>query len=255
MSDPNDITQQNGESPFEPERLLKDLRSLPKVQAPMDFTYHLSQSIEQLESKERVAWWKRPFLPAVEGGFRIPALAYGAVAVMVVLFFSVYVFNVTDFERDMKQEMERGTEDRMVAPDEQRTPSDVSDQKFKSKEAETGKRDMTPSVSRERQTTPDAGTDAATDVPTGRTTAVPAEPARQDMFRKSEQTPATLPAAAPAKPQSLDAVEEEFRVRGFLETDKDLRILDSLAGDSLRKLDSLRRLRSAPATPPPSGNR
>jgi hypothetical protein len=275
MPDNKDITQQNGEAPFEPERLLHDLKAMPRVSAPMDFSYHLSKAIEEIEIRPATSWWKRLFIPATEGGFRIPGVAYGAVTVMVVLFFSVYVFKVTDFDRDLQQELDPNTpaEETMPALDaaaetEAETPSS-SEQAGQGNIApetqpatpvtepaaretqpatpvtEPAIRDAQPAVRDAQPAVPPA------DVPVSKERVPVPESAGRPENAKREKSTTVLPAAVPVKPQSLNDGESEYRVRGFLEVEKQISQKDSIKYDSLRRLDSIRRQKiGAPEQPP-----
>lgn len=254
MSDQNDITQQNGEAPFEPERLLRDLKAIPRVSAPMDFSYHLSKAIEEIETRPNTSWWKRLFIPAAEGGFRIPAIAYGAVTVMVVLFFSVYVFKVTDFDRDLQQELEPGTpaEETMPSSDEvtgtkAETPSTIEQQSQETTAPET--QPVAPATEAPAADAPaEAAPKEVKQVP------VPESAGRPEDAKRQKNT-TILPTAVPAKPQSLEDVESEYRVRGFLEADKQITQKDSVKNDSLRRLDSIRRQKIGVPEQPPANPR
>lgn len=244
MLDHKDNAQHNGEAPFEPERLLRDLKAMPRVSAPMDFSYHLSKAIEKIETRPSASWWKRLFIPASEGGFRIPGIAYGAVTVMVVLFFSVYVFKVTDFDRDLRQEIEPD------APVEETIPEGdaVDDAKVEAPSSLEQKSQET-SLPEAQPATP------ATDAPSGDQRTPVSESAGQTPDAARQKSTTILPTAVPAKPQSLEDVESEYRVRGFLEVDKQITPKDSSKIDSLRRLDSIRRQKIGAPEPPPADPR
>ena len=107
MSDTHDPRNSHDEVPEEQQRLLKDLRAMPRVSAPLDFAAHLASRLVEEEKTVPVSWWKRFFLPRTEGGFRIPAYAYAAAAASVVLVISVYVFQTTDVEQEMRDSIQK----------------------------------------------------------------------------------------------------------------------------------------------------
>jgi hypothetical protein len=243
MSEPNDITQQNGETPFEPERLLSDLKAMPRVSAPMDFSYHLSEAIAALDAEKPAPWWKRFFLPAIEGGFRIPALAYGGVTALVVLSVSVYVFNVTDFDRELQQQLDpRSTEQEMI-PERDLPPGETpggSDHRPASPSAAPVESDAD-----DRRDQADTPSESKVESPT-------TAPTLPEKTENDVQDAGRSPVPAVAEPQSKSTGEKEYRVRGLLDMDLELRLSDSLANDSLRRLDSLRKLQSDKSAPSPS---
>jgi hypothetical protein len=202
------------------EKLLEDIRSLPKVSAPLDFRHHLARRIEAEQAALTLPWWKRFFLPLREGGRPIPAFAYGAAATVIVLAASLYVYEATYVEKTFKQE--------------QRAPVEILD-------------DASKQEFLHQSTVPDEE---------GR---VPAQaPENGQPMPGESHTPPTTP-AAPAAPAVLgrDAVAEEedvpesfdlqLRMRGAFEPE-DL-VADTSKADSLRRLDSLRQLQQQ-AQPP-----
>lgn len=244
MPDHKDSTQHNGEAPFEPERLLRDLKAMPRVSAPMDFSYHLSKAIEKIETRPSTPWWKRLFIPAAEGGYRIPGIAYGAVTVMVVLFFSVYVFKVTDFDRDLRQEIDPD------APVEETIPAgDAVDDARSEAPSSLEQKSQGTAVPEAQPAAP------ATDALKGEQQTPVSESAGQTQDAARQKNTTILPTAVPAKPQSLEDVESELRLRGFLEMDKQAAEKDSSKSDSLRRLDSIRRQKIGTPEPPPADPR
>lgn len=234
MPDANDITRSSGEPPFEPQRLLQDLKAMPRISAPMDFSTHLARAIAQSESAPVPPWWKRFFLPEVEGGFRIPGLAYGAVGLMVVLFFSVYVFQVTDFERDLRKETQPDTPAEETAPELDPENSMESDLELRSIDSNSPDPVVAPTADE---------SEAPAVTPTEQPAAKPAE-----QPRARTEAP---PSAPPAQPKQVEATDDlEHNIRGFFEAEKKP-AMDSARSDSLRTLDSLRRLRvESPDVPP-----
>ena len=89
-------------SPEEPAALLRDLRAMPRVSAPMDFQEHLRRRIDDMESAQ--PWWKRALAWRPSWGFGIPGYAYGAVATVFLAVFAVYLFNSTDVERELRRQ-------------------------------------------------------------------------------------------------------------------------------------------------------
>ncbi len=239
MSDPNDTQLANGEEPFENERLLKDLKSLPRISAPLDFSLHLREAIGEIEASDALPWWKRFFRPASEGGFQIPAFAYGAAAAMVVLIVSVYVISVTDFEREMQQQLtpqppagEQVQEDQVQTG---KTPAENEAQPRKEQKAATPRTDeqQSPAMQFEHVDQPAPAT-----LPLERSVYKSGEEAGTRTGRVNKK-PVSI-----AEPQSKTEKQLEFRTRGLLMDEGSLpELKDSLAADSLRKLDSLRRLR------------
>jgi hypothetical protein len=116
MSDLNNHNEQSPEPDDETFRPLRGtLRGLPKVAAPADFEFRLRQAIAAENVAPAPPWWKRFFLPAREGGFRMPVYAYGAVAAVLVVVFSYYVYQRTDMEQQVR-EQGRPEEQRVEEP-------------------------------------------------------------------------------------------------------------------------------------------
>lgn len=95
MSDPRTHTNDpvaDSDAAFEP--MLRDLRAMPKIDAPPGLEYQLKQKLAAA-SIPRLKWWQR--LPALNLGFlRVPAFAYGPLAGAAVIIFSVYVFETRE---------------------------------------------------------------------------------------------------------------------------------------------------------------
>jgi hypothetical protein len=106
------------------DRLLQDLRSLPKNNAPLDFQYHLTERISALRQVQALPWWKRFFKPASEGGYAVPAFAYGAVATVAVLAVSVYVYRASYVEETFRSEQEAPVEHIAPIQPATETPAD-----------------------------------------------------------------------------------------------------------------------------------
>lgn len=79
--------------------LIQDLRSLPRAQAPSDFARLLQQRIAAAPA---TPWWRR--LPGMDPLFpsRVPAFAYGAVALVAVVAFSLYVYKASNIEQQLQ---------------------------------------------------------------------------------------------------------------------------------------------------------
>lgn len=200
------------------DQLLRDLRSLPKVNAPLDFQHHLNEKLNALRHVEALPWWKRFLTPAREGGYQIPAFAYGAVATVVVLAVSVYVYRASYVEETFRSEQETPLEE--VVPEQPEI-----EQPAQQPPVNEDRPSPSPSAP---VTTPDASQ-------TGRRQAPP-PPAPK----------APSPIAAPAKKsqvrEEVDATESNelrFKTRGDFDYDPEF----SAPQDSiLRRLDSLRKL-------------
>jgi hypothetical protein len=95
MSDPRTHTNDpvaDSDAAFEPMR--RDLRAMPKIDAPPGFEYQLKQKLAAA-SVPRLKWWQR--MPALNLGFlRVPAFAYGPLAGAAVIIFSVYVLETRE---------------------------------------------------------------------------------------------------------------------------------------------------------------
>lgn len=95
MSDPRSHTNDpvgDSEAAFEPMR--RDLRAMPKIDAPPGFEFQLKQRLAAA-SIRRLKWWQR--MPALNLGFlRVPAFAYGPLAGAAVIVFSVYVLETRE---------------------------------------------------------------------------------------------------------------------------------------------------------------
>ncbi|PLX32490.1 MAG: hypothetical protein C0600_02600 [Ignavibacteria bacterium] len=234
MSDSIDTRKEQGDAMHEPERLLNDLRQMPRVSAPMDFSAHLSRKLEELEQQAALPWWKRFFRSPAHGGFSLPAYAYGAVGAFVVLFVSVYVFNVTDVEQDIQDEMfdtpveqsediektEEANETLEIAPT---TPQSLLPSDDAAKEV----KDATPSPSSDAMERRDAGRLRGSEAPSR----------AADKSLRSEQD---------MDAEGLHQKVYAPTVRGFLDEEGPLTPLDSSrTADSLRRLDSLRKLNQA----------
>jgi hypothetical protein len=231
----------DGEVPFEPERLLHDLKTLPKVSAPMDFSYHLTTALTELDSASTLPWWKRFFRPAADGGFRISSIAYGTAAVMVVMIVSVYVISVTDFQREIQRELNpepSAIEETESTPEKLEYPNDMN------------ARDASPSSilpSRSEERAPAIEFKEQIDA---KREERPAKPASKDvpesMLKKTgerESGRSSIIPSAPALPQAKSAEQFEFRTRGILDEEQNILVRDSSISDSIRRYDSLRRLK------------
>ncbi len=203
------------------ETLLRDLRSMSKISAPIDFHHHLRMKIEELELVKSLPWWKRFFRPVRDGGYPIPAFAYGAVATVVILAGSLYVYRASFVEETYRSEQ--------AIPAEQRVPEEAKEniQQFDDQAAPT--------------------VDA------------PKPLIKRSVKRKSaslKSAPAP-PSAAPASkhsPYEIDATESyelKLRTRGGYQYIEDPK--ETKRADSLRKLDSLRNTKSL-GIPPNDGN-
>lgn len=196
--------------------LLRDLRSLPKVNAPLDFQHHLNEKLNALRHVEALPWWKRFFKPAREGGYQIPAFAYGAVATVVVLAVSVYVYRASFVEETFRSEQETPAE--QVLPEQQDIDQPAQQPVVKEK---------LPPPSPSSPATPPA--------------------ARQPELRPMPPPPVTrTPAPAPAKKSQVreeanatESNELKFRTRGDFDYDPEF---SSPQDSVMRRLDSLRKL-------------
>jgi hypothetical protein len=212
-------TKEHRDADQHPERgydkLLQDLRSLPKNNAPLDFQYHLNERISALRQIEALPWWKRFFKPAREGGYAVPAFAYGAVATVAVLAVSVYVYRASYVEETFRSEQEAPVEQIAPIHPATETPADQ------------------PAVKKDLHS-PSAP--------------VTAPDAQQSGRQKAPPPPASVPpspAAAPAKKsevrqegEATESYELKFKTRGGFEYDPEF----SSPQDSIeRRLDSLRR--------------
>ena len=199
--------------------LLRDLRSLPMVTAPLDFQVHLKQRIAEIEATATLPWWQRFFKPAREGGFPIPAFAYGAVATVVVLTVSIYVYRATNVEQTLQEKPLQQIEQTVpTAPESEPLPKEVQP---------TPKVEIT--------------------VPSAEPTRIPAP----QVVEKKSNVPAKQLRAAPVTPPSeasppakeendkTEAFELIFKTRGGVDAYN--AITDTTLSDSLRRLDSLRR--------------
>ncbi len=124
--------------------LLRDLRAMPKIDAPLDFEYQLKQRLAAA-SVPRLSWWQR--LPVINLGFlRVPALAYGPVAGMAVLAFTLYVYETRDLPKQIESvpiPVER-VEEGLQSPEPSRPKSDplspASEQERKLREQQAAER-------------------------------------------------------------------------------------------------------------------
>lgn len=105
MSDTQNTRNTDHDAPAEHAALLKDLRAMPRISAPLDFQEHLRRRIEETEAV--LPWWKRFFAWRPGWGFGVPGYAYGAIAAAFVAVVAVYVFNTTNFEQELRRESER----------------------------------------------------------------------------------------------------------------------------------------------------
>lgn len=234
MPDQNDNIAQNGPPPFDVDHLLRDLKDLPEVAAPLDFSEHLARTIEKIDDVEGVSWWKRFFLPAAEGGFRIPAYAYGAAAALAVLVVSVYVFNITSFEQDLRREID-------PRPAIKETETGIQ----QGLGAEESNGDDEAPLENETQPLPlREESDNATQQsgPHSEDVTVTDE-ARSPAGRGQTAAPEAATGTQRTEPLREDDDQMEFRTRGFLGAKDALSPLDSLLSDSLRRADSLQRSR------------
>lgn len=269
MSDIHDPRNPHEEVPEEQQRLLKDLRAMPRVSAPLDFSTHLARRIEEETSAATLPWWRRLFLSRTDGGVHIPAYAYGAAAASVLLIVSVYVFQTTDVERELRQEREKHQQ---VLPHEQQLDEQQLDERqFDEEQAENN---TDPGIlSAPSHTDRDEGTPARVNAAEKEDVIDPADDMRQ---RQPEpQAPASRTVAEPSKQKTLESdirLQDEQRsapslrragyppanksestsqeheeyaptMRGLLDTQTSMGLLpvdSSALKDSLRRLDSLR---------------
>ncbi len=217
MSDSQHPRNDEHATPEEPAALLRDLRAMPRVSAPLDFTEHLRRRIDEIESFQ--PWWKRALAWKPTWGFGIPGYAYGAVATVFLAVFAVYMFNATDVERDLRRE---------TAPAEQR--QDILHEQMEIPGDEESVGPATGSDQRDA-----AGTDA------------PARKGTQDVQpaapipSPSMETDASGESADDAAKQRLNSYVPA--VRGIMKGEELGAIPDSIAKkDSVRILDSLKSL-------------
>ncbi|MFZ1729240.1 MAG: hypothetical protein WBQ23_01325 [Bacteroidota bacterium] len=250
MSDSNDTSMMNGDVPFESERLLNDLRAMPKVSAPMDFAYHLSAAIAEMDSGAELPWWKRFFRHAADGGFRVPAFAYGAAAVMVVMIVSVYVVSVTDFQQEIQKEFAPGRSATEEAPVESDAVTDSDE--LTPNNTMKGPASLVPSES-VQTASPIERNELKADRKDGES-APPAvkqtQIAAPDKKSERQSGRSSVSPAAPAPPEEKSSEPIEFRTRGILSEEQDSPVMDSMVSDSIRRLDSLRRLKKDIPTKP-----
>ncbi|MBR9978843.1 MAG: hypothetical protein KFH87_12225 [Bacteroidetes bacterium] len=233
MPEQNDNIARNGPPPFDVDLLLHDLRELPEVAAPMDFSEHLSRKIEKIDNIEGISLWKRFFLPAAEGGFRIPAYAYGAVAALAVVFVSVYVFNITSFEQELHREIDPRP---AIKESETRIRQGL--------DAKGSNGDEAPL---ERETPPlpliEESGDAIGQTERKSESGAGTDDALSQGGRAETSAPEAATATESAEPLRENDDQSEFRTRGFLGAEDALSHPDSLLSDSLRRADSLQRSR------------
>lgn len=118
MATNNDHTSDREEFP----RLVRDLRSMPRVQAPSNLEYLLEQRIHSGRDAKS-SWWKRFFLSGFNiGGLRIPAYAYGPVAAAVIVAAGLYVFNASDFNSQLEHLDKGPAMHQQPAPPSQQPP-------------------------------------------------------------------------------------------------------------------------------------
>ncbi len=80
-------------------QIVSDLRVLPKISAAPEFEALLNQRLSRPEEAD-LPWYKRFFIPRIEGGFSLPVYAYGSVATITILIVGFYVIkSTTDFEK------------------------------------------------------------------------------------------------------------------------------------------------------------
>ena len=81
------------------QHLVQDLRSLQKISAPANFEQLLAQRIRDSHSI-RLPWYKRLFIPQIDGGFAFPVYAYSSIATIAVVVLGYYVISTTmNFEQ------------------------------------------------------------------------------------------------------------------------------------------------------------
>lgn len=217
MSDSQHPRNKEHASAEEPAALLRDLRAMPRVSAPMDFQEHLSRRIDDIESVQ--PWWKRALTWKPNWGFGIPGYAYGAVATVVIAVFAVYMFDATDVERELRRETVPAEKSQDILHEQAEIPG---------KEESTG-----PSAGSEME---DAG---GTDAP-AREAARDVQPAAPLPIPSIETDASREPADDAAKQQLNSYVPA---VRGIMKEEELSAIPDSIAKkDSVRILDSLKSL-------------
>lgn len=81
------------------QHLVQDIRSLQKISAPENFEQLLAQRIRDSHSI-RLPWYKRLFIPQIDGGFAFPVYAYSSIATIAVVVIGYYVISTTiNFEQ------------------------------------------------------------------------------------------------------------------------------------------------------------
>lgn len=143
MSDPRNHTTDpvaDHDAAYEP--ILRDLRAMPKVDAPPDFEFQLRQRIAAA-SVPRTKWWQR--LPALNLGFlRVPAFAYGPLAGAAVIVSAVYVLETRDVLPPPPPAPTQEVQEELQSPEPPRPQSDplapASEIERKQREQEAARR-------------------------------------------------------------------------------------------------------------------
>lgn len=243
--------------------LRRELLNLPKVAAPDDFLFRLKQTIAARQLTPDLPWWKKLFVPASKGGLRIPAYAYGAMAVVIVLVISLYVYKRANIEEQYRglETLEEGTREPGVrSTGESPETNDIGPGSEMSGPGQAGPSNETPVVapgtttrteslkreeavsapatSTEKADKPDAGTAPEEK----RKRAVEFRAKSSEPLRSGEKMP---PSALPQVKTQPDLQESDTpTIRGFVLDEKEVSsVADSVRADSLRRLDSLRRIR------------
>ncbi|MBN1449311.1 MAG: hypothetical protein JXA28_15400 [Bacteroidetes bacterium] len=233
-----------------PAALLRDLRAMPRVSAPLDFRQHLQQHID--ESENTLSWWKRLLSWKPGWGFGIPGYAYGAVAAAFVAVIAVYVFNTTDFERDLQQEQQelyRTTDPEQKVPDHQEElPAEADEQPLPLEDERAAGRD----IPAPQETPAGRRSETAPSTPETR------QPSVRDAAPSTVQPPAPVKQSARPTDDAIqdggDASKEYFlpTLRGIMKEEPLPALPDSLARkDSLRLLDSIQLQNKDATTPVP----
>ncbi len=240
------------------ERLLRDLRDLPRIGAPPPFEARLRERLSRAEAP--LPWYRRLIPEPGSGSFRIPALAYGSIALIAICVIGYYAFLRTDFSAVQNGPAPESDISHPVQPQSPQGPSGTGAPAPPAREtqprpggetpAAAGKSEepgpadesavpAAPSPPAEKKESEDAG--KARSIPGTMRKAEKPEMLRQERApsnetKSSENAPAMMP---------VNKDVREFQVRGIVrETESVAAPESALARDSAAIRDSLARLDS-----------
>lgn len=232
-------------------KLIQDLNNTSKISAPDNFETLLYERIKASESKT-IPWYKRIFYSHESGRLRLPALAYGSIATIIICFIGYYALvtlkifdstqGVTVNEQPVQKQIQTPQAKQMETRTDQQLSPKKSAEEFHPKEmyeSQPQKLPEQPVVIPKSE--PSAPQDKETKIKSPEGAGSEAPQPQQKMERMDKTIPVQTPLMKTER-KSADEKDIYMKVRGITPEEKKfaLPMSDSSAiKDSLRKIDSL----------------